>query len=470
MKILLNEIVEDVSNIEMINSYIYENMIVYINEYPHDIAHMNFEDVFYENIKEITKIFFEHYYSIEIDDSNDIEFDDMFHTSWKYISKIFYTTIMPKRSYNTTFIRTSTDKPKLTKKIDFLRSIPQPEQRTEEWYKTRYNLITASNAYKCFENEKSQNSIIYEKCKPYQVRTNNIFATLNTPLHWGQKYEPLSVIIYEKRYNTKIEDFGCIPHCNYKFLGASPDGINVDINNDRYGRMLEIKNIVNRDIVDEPKKEYWVQMQLQMEVCNLNECDFLETRFKEYENYDDFKKDGTFTHTSNGLEKGVMILFINNEEPLYKISPLGINEEDYNIWEKDTMNNNKDYQFISINYWYLHEFSCKLVLRNKKWFQDNIHKVEETWNLIVHDRINGYEHRAPLKRIKKETTNKIHGCLITIDGNINEVITNLTTVSELIEKEEEESKVSIIENKNEITPKPNTFKIHTESFDETKSD
>ena len=56
MKILLNEIVEDVSNIEMINSYIYENMIVYINEYPHDIAHMNFEDVFYENIKEITKI------------------------------------------------------------------------------------------------------------------------------------------------------------------------------------------------------------------------------------------------------------------------------------------------------------------------------------------------------------------------------------------------------------------------------
>ena len=53
MKILLNEIVEDVSNIEMINSYIYENMIVYINEYPHDIAHMNFEDVFYENINEI---------------------------------------------------------------------------------------------------------------------------------------------------------------------------------------------------------------------------------------------------------------------------------------------------------------------------------------------------------------------------------------------------------------------------------
>jgi putative phage-type endonuclease len=359
---------------------------------------------------------------------------------------------------------------KLTEKIEILRNIPQPEQRTEEWYITRYNLITASNAYKCFENETTQNSIIYEKCKPYEVRSQTNFTNLNSPMHWGQKYEPLSVSIYEKRFNTKIEDFGCIPHSKYTFLGASPDGINVDISNDRYGRMLEIKNIVNRDIVDEPKKEYWVQMQLQMEVCNLNECDFLETRFKEYDNYEDFKNDGTFTHTSNGLEKGVMILFIKNNKPYYEHSPLGANEEEYNNWEKNTMNNNKEHEFISINYWYLHEFSCKLVLRNKKWFHDNIYKIEETWNLIVHDRINGYEHRAPQKRIKKETTNKIQGCLITINGNINEVITNLTTVSELIENEKEETKVSVIENNSETTPKPNTFRIHTESFDETKPD
>ena len=49
--------------------------------------------------------------------------------------------------------------------------------------------------------------------------------------------------------------------------------------------MLEIKNIVNREITGIPKKEYWVQMQMQMEVCAIyEECDFLETRFKEYEN------------------------------------------------------------------------------------------------------------------------------------------------------------------------------------------
>ena len=32
-------------------------------------------------------------------------------------------------------------------------------------------------------------------------------VNVNTPLHWGQKYEPLSVLIYEDKFNTKVEDF-----------------------------------------------------------------------------------------------------------------------------------------------------------------------------------------------------------------------------------------------------------------------
>ena len=474
----MNDIIDSHEEVEFLNAYIYENMINYIDIYKSDISLMNFDTVFYENLKELCKIFIEHYYSITIDDSNDIEYDDLFENIWKNVSKIFYKNIIPKRSYKTTFIRNKNiNKSKLKKKIEILRNIPQPDQRTEAWYSMRYNLITASNAYKCFENETSRNSIIYEKCKPYESKTENVFATLNTSLHWGQKFEPLSVSIYEKRFNTIIEDFGCLPHNHYKFLGASPDGINVDINNDRYGRMLEIKNIVNRDIVDDPKKEYWVQMQLQMEVCNLNECDFLETRFKEYENYDEFKNDGTFTHTVDGLEKGVMILFIKNERPLYEYSPLGMNEEDYTLWEKHTIDLHENDEFISINYWYLHEFSCKLVLRNKKWFNDNIHAIKETWDIIEHDRINGYDHRAPQKRIKKENNSKIQGCLINISGNINEALDNINTVTNIIEIESKndeckESKTEEIKSDDEIKDqlKLNRFKVHTESFDETHMD
>jgi flagellin-specific chaperone FliS len=89
-------------------------------------------------------------------------------------------------------------------------------------------------------------------------------------------------MIYEHMYQTKIDDFGCIQHPENDFIGASPDGINIDLSNkERFGRMLEIKNIVNREITGIPKEEYWVQTQVQMETCNLDECDFVETRFKE---------------------------------------------------------------------------------------------------------------------------------------------------------------------------------------------
>ena len=52
--------------------------------------------------------------------------------------------------------------------------------------------------------------------------------------------------------------------------------------------MVEIKNIVNREITGRPKEEYWIQTQIQMEVCDLDECDFVETRFKEYDSKEDY--------------------------------------------------------------------------------------------------------------------------------------------------------------------------------------
>ena len=83
--------------------------------------------------------------------------------------------------------------------------------------------------------------MIYEKCTPLNT---DKFSSINveSPFHWGQKYEPLSIIIYEDKYNTKVEDFGCIPHKEFKNIGASPDGINTDPNSTRFGRMVEVKN------------------------------------------------------------------------------------------------------------------------------------------------------------------------------------------------------------------------------------
>ena len=313
---------------------------------------------------------------------------------------IYFSKIVPFRSYNYTFIRKEPNVDKMYEKIQYLRNIPQPEQRTTDWYKYRYNLITASNAWKALDSQSSVNSLIYEKCMPLNLEKYDNLNT-DTPFHWGQKYEPLSIMFYESRYNTKVEDFGCLQCQKNKFLGASPDGINVDESSDLFGRMLEVKNIVNREITGIPKREYWCQMQIQMGVCNLNECDFLETRFIEYEDEEAFNDDGTFQFTINNEVKGVFMYFVKDGKAIYEYPELYITKDEFETWEEEMMIKHDDKMWVKNIYWRLDQLSCVLVLRNKLWFNEAVIHFEKVWNIIEHERINGYDHRAPIKREKK---------------------------------------------------------------------
>ena len=84
-------------------------------------------------IEEFTKIYDEHYY-------------DIFNSSNNIV-----------RSFGSTF----ESHMNMTDRIKVLRSKEQPEQRTDAWYKFRYDHITASNAWKCFGNE----NVICTKCR-----------------------------------------------------------------------------------------------------------------------------------------------------------------------------------------------------------------------------------------------------------------------------------------------------------------
>jgi len=273
------------------------------------------------------------------------------------------------------------------------------EQQTDEWYNTRQNKLTASSMWKIFKSESTRNSIIFEKCN---TKTKPQFY--GGPMEWGNKYEPVSIMLYEKIYNTKIGDFGCITHKDYPYIGASPDGIVTDNTSNLYGRMIEIKNIVNRDIISLPKEEYWVQMQIQMEVCELDCCDFLETRFKEYSESEFYEDHSTHKY------KGVLLYFSKIDKrpddsdaykPLYKYYPLSdeYNKDHINNWINETANSIKDdYVLYNKHYYYLDEYSCVIVQRNRKWFNHCIDDITKTWNTILNERETGYEHRASKPR------------------------------------------------------------------------
>ena len=393
------------------SKYLFDNIL--------EMVYDNIPIEFYNNIFELYSIQLEdlwlHY---SVDNNKELTINMLNNDIYNCIiiaSTIVQKYYIPVRSFKSSFIRISQSTNKKLnsdKKIEYLKNIPQPEQRTEEWYQFRHTTLTASSIWKVFYSEASQNQLIYEKCKPI-VLNNSGYTNINTPFHWGQKYEPLSVLYYEYIYNTEIDDFGCIPHSKYSYIAASPDGINCKRNNERYGRMLEIKNIVNRDITGIPKMEYWVQMQIQMETCNLNECDFLETRFIEYESESMFNEDPNFTvnnteglnNDNNKVYRGYVLHFESDNGPIYEYHKFGMTLEEIKIWETQTINRYPECSWVQTIYWKLTEISCILVLRNKPWFLKAQPFIELVWDIIQEEKNGNYEHRAPKKRIKLSKDN-----------------------------------------------------------------
>ena len=451
----------------------------YITKNPTAIMEPDFHEIFVNDIQELVMSQFSPHYicSYEEDDLEEIIEDT---------TKIFYELFMPIRSHNDSIIIRQLIDDKEIKKIEnqiqYLLSIPQPEQRTPEWYTFRHNLITASNAYKAFGSESKRNELIWDKCQEMQGQVHSLEQSLtstivdntivdsnihtiitnptnptnytgpnvNTSLHWGQKYEPVSVMIYENMYNTKIQEFGCIQHSKYKFLGASPDGIN----------------------------DYWVQMQIQMETCNLDECDFLEIKIVEYEDEKAYIEDKDTPKNCRGV-----IMYFSNPH-LYKYASFSISSDPNKLaeWEALMMEENKNNIWIKNIYWKTDIVSCVLVERNRKWFQDNINELENVWKIIERERKTGFQHRAPAKRVKKEddTLNttlstksftQLQGCLLNLNkesgkiqinnsnnSNNNNSINNMSTK---LSKSPPNQSVSNFFTK--------VIKVRTQSFDEAKN-
>jgi putative phage-type endonuclease len=392
-------IFDESSTLDLIESALHL-MIDYMNQHPTAITEPDFHDEMLEEVQEMFYIQFEDIMTDWVEQDLDDILDDAF--------DIFTTLFDTKRSGDTDIMQDSTDIDKISKQIAYLRSKPQPAQRTLAWLLFRYNIISASNAYKAYESQSTINQLIYEKCRPMKQESDmNMPVNVNSTLHWGQKYEPVSVMFYEHTYKTKIADFGCIKHDKYDFIGASPDGINESPSSERHGRMLEIKNIVNREITGIPKKEYWIQMQLQMEVCDLDECDFLETKFVEYEDYQAYLNDDT-----DKMKGFIMYFTTSDAKPFYVYKPLDLVDSDE--WEQTTMDKHEEQGLIWIKncYWKLDIVSCVLVTRNKQWFADNVGQLEKIWRIIEQERITGYEHRAPKKRAPKAEPVVQQGCLL----------------------------------------------------------
>jgi putative phage-type endonuclease len=323
------------------------------------------------------------------------------------------------------------------KQFKVLRAIKLPEQRTPEWFAMRDGKITASDGGTVVNvnHHEPQYKFVLKK-------------TLNPPflsnefVHHGKKYEDTATFIYEYRMNVTTEEFGLIGHPVYDFLGASPDRIcnayKLDgIHKSKLvGRMLEIKCPYVRKIKHEGEiydnicpSYYWVQTQLQLECCNLEECDFWQCTLKEYDSRFEFNSDTDadepFKSKETGKEKGCIIQLLPKnkmaetlEKKVYDKRPFGkpkltkyedvvyehskyiyppkieMSPLDCDIWISETINGLKydsqydDYYFDKVLYWKLTDYSNVLINRDRDWFEKNLPELKRVWGYVLYLRAN----------------------------------------------------------------------------------
>jgi putative phage-type endonuclease len=292
--------------------------------------------------------------------------------------------------------------PNIGSKIEWLDTLPQPVQRTPEWYSYRHTVITASSMSQVFESKSKYNTILKEKVLPA-----NKGSFPSTPaLRHGIRNEPIAQSIYEMLTDTKVSEYGCIKHPSISYLGASPDGIVTSSKCDKkLGHMLEIKCLFSRQLTGIPLYKYWVQCQTQLEVCQMEYCDFFECKLNENLSEEEF-----YTKINDGTHKefyGIVIEYkeLNSETKENKrkwiYSSINLNESEFKEWTNTELhrfgNDDPNICYSQSYYWELSEYSNRLIKRNRDWFKYVRPKIDFFWNEVEQKR----------KRIENDVTGEI---------------------------------------------------------------
>ena len=288
-----------------------------------------------------------------------------------------------------------------TKRVLELDKIPQMEQRSDEWFLYRTNRITASDFSSIFGKNifKSKKQLLSEKINPKNCK----YVTNDTILH-GIRLEEVISQIYCKKEGVTVKEYGCLKHDTINYLGASPDGITTD------GIMLEIKCPSKRIIKGIPPIYYWYQIQLQLEVADLNQCDYVECKIDiiDYTIFADIIKKDKYN-----LEAGCFIECwdSNTNKLVHHYYKVGNDLSKIKEWETNYIDNLEEHlEYRNSLYWKLNTYSKLTIFRNRQWFQDQLPIIKEFWDSVINGRESSSNTLDPV--LKKTYKKKKIVCLI----------------------------------------------------------
>ena len=187
-------------------------------------------------------------------------------------------------------------------------------------------------------------------------------------------------------------------HPTDPLLAASPDGFIVEATDPaRIGRLLEIKCPISRDIGAAIPFEYWCQMQIQMEVTGIDECEYVEVKI---DSISPKKLD------LSGAEPEGYVWLMQNPTTCAM---------SYVYTEPERLDAEaRGLDLIEKIPWRLQKFYSKTVVRDRGWFQGTARQREEFWAIVGQARRSEIQPFEVKSRAKVVVT-KEPGCRIIDD-------------------------------------------------------
>jgi hypothetical protein len=288
--------------------------------------------------------------------------------------------------------------------LERLLAAPQIEQRTEAWYLDAVGLLSASQFHTILKPGRTRGLVVLQKASveppDSSVRRTCVPTQEMNAFTWGIRFEPIIKQIYQDLTATKVAELGRLRHTTDRRIAASPDGLVVEGPEDRIGRFVEFKAPVTRKLLSIIPEEYMSQMQIQMEVGEVEECDYLEIKFQSAYGSKQSAPSNPETHKYYGN-----IFLVGdpevNESLKYIYSPLNNLE-----WKPDGAT------ILETIPWCTSEWYMKTVGRSRSWFAAVQPAIELFWEDV-----------AKAKRgefILKESTRKPKEakCLIVDDRSV----------------------------------------------------
>ena len=206
----------------------------------------------------------------------------------------------------------------------------------------------------------------YETPRELMIRKIKGEIPNNLNNNWTNKHkEHVYKHLFKKSSNVTVHN-----HSNYEWLWTNIDGIE---NN----QLIKIECPQHREINDIIPNYFWIIIQIQLEILDLNSCKFIQAHVIESEN-----------------------------------------KSKYYEWKNsnDIISYGRDFKSSQLYYWCIKTLKTYEIIRDPNWFKEYFPLIENFWNKILHYREIGIN-----QFIQDHPRNEIFGRTITISETINDI-------------------------------------------------